>query len=412
MISSVHVDSLHIASSDVALQSVWKNRLITVGKVGAGILCFSAIAASAGTLLQLGGHQLLAVKISQSTFQGAVHLAGNMLQQTGSGVFLAGKYAFLSVAVPTYAVGWVIPKWLITQAIPQTAMWSYHHVIVPLHHSIVQASIFLKKISILAMQKIYQSIIIPCAEWIKAIAIGTWSKVVQVSHFLYKMSVKVVQALYQNIIAPFMHGVKVAAVWTWSKVAQVSHFLYKTSVKVVQALYQKIIAPLIHAVKIAAVWTWSKVVQVSHFLYKTSVKVVQALYQNIIAPLMHAVKVAAVWTWSKVVQVSHFLYKMSVKVVQALYQNIIAPLIHAVKIAAVWTWSKVVQVSHFLYKMSVKVVQALYQNIIAPLQASLMQYKKEIIFLAERTKEETIRSIVVAYERVQRFLKIQPIQPR
>ncbi len=407
--SSVSLSNMSLPSSFLfggGVDSVWKQRCITAGKVGVGILCFSGIAAGLGSFLQMGGSQLLTANIGRPV----AHLVGRALQQTGSGLLLAGKYAFLSVAVPTYAVGWLLPKWLATEAIPQMAMWSYTHAIVPISRGVVQVSLCLKKACVLLAQKIYQAVILPFSQLIKVLALWTWNRIVQGMDILCRTTLKVAKLFHQHVLVPCLDLVKTAAHWTWNRIVQGMDILCRTTLKVAKLFHQHVLRPFLHLVKTAAHWTWNRIVQGMDILCRAALKVVTLFHQYVLRPCLHLVKTAAHWTWNRIIHSSYGLGKKLMVVVarvlqmvRTVYQCTVEPCGLAMTRGCQWIWKTVViPVTQGIIRTSSQTIHYIYHHVFLPLHVSALQFKKGVIALIPKTRiviQEVTEEVVRSFQR-------------
>lgn len=189
----------------------WKSFAITVGKVVLRILTFSAVLVGTGKLMQIGGVKLISEPGSDLSL--TTRIASNLglgLKTTGNGLFLVGKYAFLSIAVPTYTIVWVLPKWLVTQGIPKVVNLVHQYVIVPISQGIVQAMRFLNKKFLEITQAVYNyalkplgKVVIDAFTWTwKSIVIPVSNSVVQALRSIKDILVRSTQAVYNYALKP------------------------------------------------------------------------------------------------------------------------------------------------------------------------------------------------------------------
>ena len=126
------------------VQWAWKTAAASVGKVGVAVLAFSAVSAGIGGFMQIAGAHLVGIGGTSLLAQTAQNI-GKATGHIGDGLFLAGRYAFLSVAVPVYTVTWIVPKWIVKEGIPQVARLAHQYVLVPLYNGIVQGVQYLSE---------------------------------------------------------------------------------------------------------------------------------------------------------------------------------------------------------------------------------------------------------------------------
>jgi len=306
--------------------SFWKNSAVTIGKVVLAILAFSVVSAGAGKAMQLGGIKLISTtRISPSLTNQVANNMGLGLQQVGKGLSLAGKYAFLSVAVPIYAAVYELPKWIFNEGLPKVARLTHQYVVIPICNGIIQATKFVSERFIKTAQTIYNQILAPLGSLIGKATVWTWKaiilpvtdKILQATIVLKDAIVHVAQEIYNHILIPLGSLVKKAVVWMWktvlipviNKVVQATMALKDAIVHVAQAIYNHVLAPLGSLVKKAVMWTWkavivpviNKVLQATIALKGAIVHVAQAIYNHILAPLGSLVEKAAVWTWKAVI---------------------------------------------------------------------------------------------------------------
>ncbi len=207
--------------------SSWKNPTLAVGKAVLGVLAFSAVSTGAGKAMQLGGIRLISkTGINASLTTQVANNVGLGLQQAGKGLFSVGKYAFLSIAVPTYAVVYVLPKWILNEGLPKMARLTHQYVIIPVYNGVIQVMKLFSERFIKIVQAIYNHVLIPIGRVIEKAALWTWkaviipviNKVSQVAIALKDTIVHVAQAIYNHVLAPVGRVIEKAAIWTWKAV--------------------------------------------------------------------------------------------------------------------------------------------------------------------------------------------------
>lgn len=67
----------------------------------------------------------------------ALKRIGNVAQTVGPGMFLGGKVVAYSILVPAYTIGYVAPKWLVTEGLPKGYEIGRDYVVIPIVNGVI-----------------------------------------------------------------------------------------------------------------------------------------------------------------------------------------------------------------------------------------------------------------------------------
>jgi hypothetical protein len=328
-----------------------KNAAIVVG----GILLFSGVAAGTGRLLQLGGAQLL-------SHPSALSALGRTAMVAGDKLFLVGKGAFLSVAVPVYTITWVVPKWIATVGIPKGAALAHRYILIPMAEGIVKVSAFLNESLAKTAQAIYRHVLQPFGRIIDVTAKWIWKTViVPAADKIAQFGVDI----YHQVLAPLSKTLASVSQWVWNSAIVPGVDLI---VKGVQAVFDRVVQPLGQFMAHAAKWIWNSAIVPGADLFA---KGVQAVFDRALQPLGQLTANAATWLWnSAIIPGADFFAKG----VQAVFDRALQPLGQLTAKAAKWIWEAalvpvakhIAQATHAIKMLVERVSTAVYQTLIVP----------------------------------------------
>jgi len=269
-----------------------------IAQVIVGILIFSAVASGSGYVTSLIGNKIISlVGANSSLFGKSLIVCGKGLTIAGEGCAVAGKYAFLSISVPVYTVTWVIPKWIITVAIPKMALAAHEYVLIPAINGVIAASKFLGNQILNLAQAVYTLVLEPFGQF----------------------ALHVVKALYRDIVVPLMGHLKDLAMIVYEYVLEP---FARYSLMAVQKLYEAIIIPIVDGVVRAATFLSDTVVQIAFLIYNHVVIPLVDGFYGAGKFLFHAILVP---TFNAVVRCCEVLKDVIEFTVQKIF-NIIVPI--------------------------------------------------------------------------------------
>lgn len=331
-----------ISSSQPTSQaSIGKTALKVIG----GVLLFAGATAGTGRLLQHGGTQLLP------------HLpaAGKAVTVTGNALFLTGKGAFLSVAVPVYTITWIIPRWIVTVGIPQAAMLVNKYVLIPTYQGLVKLSSSLNDALLRAAKNIYSLALEPIGRTLFVSMKWVWKAVI------LPVSDQIAQAvsmIYRHIVSPLARQTASAARWVWNSVVT----------PVMDAMIHRILVPLSRLLITSVKWVWSAaIVPVAN----AARKAVREIVQRVLQPLGRLLSNSVNWVWKVVITPCANAIE---KAALAISRSILAPIGRAVAEASKWVWNAalvpmikgVVQAGSAIKALIEKILSAVCQTVIFP----------------------------------------------
>lgn len=427
----------HIQPVDPIISDVWKRRIV-IGGLALGIfLGTAAAAAGTGSLLSIAGTRLVTVAGTNTTLSAyVIKNIGTGMIFAGNGLFLAGKYAFLSIAVPAYTVGWVIPKWIVTKGAPEALQLSHDYVIIPICNGIIKASVHLQDIIVRVAQTIYDKILIPFMEQSWKFTIWTWNNLIVPSmqqitrtaqliadRFLkpvlfhairmidrawqavvIPIAKKIVEGLstckeymartalmiYNHVMIPFHNAIR----WSWStiiipvakKINDTVLRLNRLMDNVMQTFYSRILVPLaettVHVLNyikdIVVIPVMNGVVKATSLLNQVLAKTTQSIYDFVLVPLANGAYSFFAWSWNNVLIPSFEIVKATS---QMIFEKCIIPLAIRSLQFINWSWNSalmpifngIVHGAHFLNQKVLKIAQAIYDYVLLPVGGKILE---------------------------------------
>ena len=369
----------------------WKAPLIRFGtspiaKVAAGVLAFAAASAGTGKLLKLAGRKVVAIGEEDNSFLSKNRTAqiGNILEQVGDGIFLMGRYSFLSLAVPTYTATWVLPKWAFEEGLPKLVELTEKHIIIPLWNDAVLVANFINDATLRIVKAIYNRALVPLGQALERAALWTWNTVVIP---LSRQVERVAKATYETILKPLSHKIEEVVKWTWNRVivplAKKSEELINAIAnrieELAEAFYEQVLEPLGEATLRAGKWIWRAVLipivdrslQIALSAVNKVLDAAEVVYKRLIEPLGNATLKAAKWTWEKiVVPVTRYAKDTIIDAMRAIYKNVLKPLSQTTLKAAKWTWNEVIlPTAESIKTATARTARAIHQYVLQPLTA-------------------------------------------
>lgn len=382
------IDSLNLTPASITVLNngnenhVWKKTAWTLVKIAGGVLVCSSLMAGIGCLLQISGVKLISFGMSSaSPLSGTALRIGTAAGKAGDGLFLIGKYGFLSVAVPAYAVGWVAPKWVIQHGIPQVAKLSHKYILVPVCRGAVRILKHLNQALIKVAQLIYNYVLQPFGCMIQRLAVWTWHAVIiPIANELARLKdpmIRVAQAVYNHALKPLGRAALKSFEWTWKyvvaplsrEIVKAAKYLDAAVVRVARTVYHYALKPLSRAAVKTFVWTWKyvvtpisrEIVKAARYTGDVAWRTALAVDRYVLEPLGRGAIKAFEWTWKvAVIPVSHGIIKAAgyagsaaLRGAEAVYHYALKPLSRAAIETFQWTWNcAIIPVSHGIVKMA------------------------------------------------------------
>lgn len=331
-ISYSHSFSHEIRGADASNRYTWKETGIAAAKVIGGALAFAAVSAATGSLMQVAGARLVASSVgSASSLAQIARLVGTVVTKAGVGVFLAGKYTFLSIAVPIYTVTWVVPKWVVQKGLPQAAQLAYKYAIIPLCNGIMHVAKSLHAVAIKVSQAFFNHVLVPCARFIDRSFIWFAERIlIPICKSIAHATEKVAHALFKVANAVYKYAILPAGQFIVRVLEVASKYIAKGFTWVAN----KIIVPI-----------GNKIIQAMTLLADITVKLAHKIY-TFASHILAALAKVSKWVWksavmpicNSVVQATEIFAHALLRVAQAVFKYAILPLAKAIK----WMWNTTV----------------------------------------------------------------------
>lgn len=312
-------------------QQNWKDYAIKGLKIAGVILVSSLVVATVGHGLTLAGTRMLTIASSDANMAAVfLRYIGTGAQLLGKALYLAGKYAFLSISVPAYTIGWVAPKWFVMVAIPKAAVFANAYVFTPLLHGVMKAAAFIHTHLTIVAKAVYQYAIKP----------------------LFTMTAKALTFVWHAVVLPVSKGIAKCAEFVVTKLGSVAQIVHKY-----------VLEPLFIATQKAFVFLWKSVVvplangavKMGGVLKESLLKLAQAVYTYALNPLGNIAAKTTTFLWNRLVlpaanatftaanhvfkAVKFIFNEVVVKAVTAFHQTVLHPMLNATVIAAKFLWN-------------------------------------------------------------------------
>lgn len=306
-------------------------------KAAGCLLLFSGTTAGAGSLMKMGAERFICSSAGSTTAWGsACASVGKISAFVGDKLFLIGKYAFLTVSVPLYTIGWVAPKWIITKAIPQAATWTARHIIIPL------AQGTLKVVSTVA-----ETVLIPMAHAVSQACTWTWRTLfIPIANGLGQAITAISKAL-----ATAIHKIHTVVIKPCARgLVKVTTCALNALIATIQKINSFLLQPLIHGIGHVIRWTWNTIfLPLCKAIGSSVIFALNKIYTFIIKPLAVALSNASQWIWNTILvplteltrQAAVCLKNIIVRIAIAVYQYLLKPIGTAIVFLVKWTWNTV-----------------------------------------------------------------------
>ena len=374
----------------------WRPIAMTAAKVIGGLLLFSGVTAGSGHLMKIGGTYLASHVPKYATM-------GFAMTQAGDKVFLVGKTAFLSVAVPVYMMGWVVPKWIVTVAVPKGAAYAHKYLFVPLYNGMIKVSSYLSKLLAKTAQAIYDYVLEPLSRCIMLAAEWVWRVILDP---LISKIAQIVDQTYRRILPLLQQAINaVIKVEKWI-LRSVLDPLIRKMAQIVGQIYHHVLIPLERAVSEASKWIWNALLipcidhltHIVKLIDRAAIKTVKAAYIYFVKPIGHIVRAAVQWSWNAVllplIETSRVA---TVKIAQVIYRMLLSPMERRIASTSKWIWQAallpagrgVVQAAASFANLVARVSEMVYRTVIAPVGLSLVHATAQTM--------ELVRAFVPGY---------------
>lgn len=367
--SIVNNSHLDVLMNNPMIEFFQNEITIKVAKIAGSVLALATLSVGIGRLMQVSGKQLVASYLGEnSSLAKVVRMVGIVVGVLGDGLFFVGKYSFLSITVPVYTVGWILPKTLCEEVI-KVAQAGYYYTILPLGRLIKDVLIWT-----------WNSVFIPVID-----------KIVQAVDYVSNAIIKVAQTIYDYALEPIGRGIITSSKWVSNSiVVPLCTGFLKNVIKIATFAYEYILEPLSRAIISVSKWIWNSVVisvcngivKAAEYVIDAVAKVAQVIYDYVLNPLGQAIVTASKWIWNSllmpvingVVKAAGYVIDAVVKVAQVIYDYALAPIGRVVAEVSNWIWKTIampivngiVQVSKFVKDAIVKAAQAVYNFAILP----------------------------------------------
>lgn len=181
----------------------WRQVALKAAKLVGAILLFAAVSTSAGKLMGFVGAKIVSMAANHSAMGASfLRILGEGMQSCGQGAFEAGKFAFLSVSVPT--------KWCVDKGFPKALEATSVYVIKPVGRYILAGVDVMTKSVEFSAGLVYHYVLRPCGIAIdtgvgflgKYLAAPCLERVIKVGSYVKNSLLGVIHSAYQNVIEP------------------------------------------------------------------------------------------------------------------------------------------------------------------------------------------------------------------
>ncbi|TXI37777.1 MAG: hypothetical protein E6Q59_07370 [Nitrosomonas sp.] len=244
-----------------------KLKLIQAAKIVGAVMFGGALLWGGGHLMVEGGKLLCSAAVSNGNGQIAVRLlsgSGAVLKGLGSGIAMGGKAAFLTCAVPIYFAGWVVPKWIVTEGLPQAALLAKDWVVIPMIKGMAKCAGLLKEALVVTTQAINKYALKPLANLIVNTVRFAWNSVVvpivkgfvQALGLVKDVLVATIQAINNYALKPLANLIVNVTRFAWNsvvvpivkEVVQALGLVKDALVATIQAINKYALKPLVNAI--------------------------------------------------------------------------------------------------------------------------------------------------------------------
>ena len=389
---------------------------IIVLKGSATLLAIAALSTTAGYGFQAFGNSLSS---SKQPFAASI---GFGLKEASKILFVVGKYAFLTVSVPLYAL-YKGAKWTVLEGIPlagrsissmiqalwnkvlvpigqfllKNAIWLKDHLLIPILKTIGDIAIVIKDVIVSVGEKAYRYVLKPAGEILWKIAIQVGQLLSALSKKLYQyvllpLGREIKTALvnfFNYILIPAWNGIKTFFTWTIANVIiPTGKLLKSTMITLAKGLYNHLIVPigqllqkLVVAVEATAKW----------FLKEVVLAGAKALYNHILAPLGSLLSEAL----KKLGSTITYLFKQFISGLQrlasALIKKVLTPLYQITVIGYNRLVSLLCSICQFIFKYLLKPLfwafktaivatgKGLYSYVLIPISQGFLTASKWVV---------------------------------
>jgi hypothetical protein len=381
--------------------SPWAHQATLIAKIVGIVLASAAVCSGTGLLLQAGGRGLTTLSSAPCTLSVVSKTVGAWLTYGGEGIFLIGKGAFLSIAVPIYACCWVLPKWTITTGIPQAVHLTHIYVLLPVGKGIIQASKLLTEQALKLARVIYNYALVPLAkatlrsaQWIwKSAILPIMKGLIQALDAVQTTLVRCARAIYRFALIPIANGVARSAIWIWKAVliptanaiSQVFHATLTALSRCAQTIFHSVLIPIAKGIARNAAWIWKAVLiptanaisQAFDATFTALSRCTQTIFGSVLIPIAKGIARSAVWIWKAVLiptanaisQAFDATLAALSRYVQAIYSYALFPLGKALGQGSKWIWQamilpairEILKVERTLVNSIMKSAQSVYR---------------------------------------------------